>query len=225
MMLYNTMTDTSFEKKICLFGPQGSGKGTQAKRLIAEFGVPHLSTGDIFRKAIADRSELGQKIEAIMKAGQLVPSEVTNAVMKERLAQEDCLNGFVLDGYPRNLIQAEALDGTSALTHVIVLSIPDEESIHRLSQRRVCVSCGATYHLDFQPPQQPNVCDSCGSELKQRDDDQPEAIAQRLHIYHAETQPLIARYKDRGLVDEIDGMGTIDEVWERVKSAAYGSHS
>ncbi len=219
------MTDISFVKKICLFGPQGSGKGTQAKRLIAEFGVPHLSTGDIFRKAIAEETELGQKIQEIIKSGQLVPSEVTNAVMKERLLQEDCLNGFVLDGYPRNLNQAEALDGVTSVTHVVVLSIPDEESIRRLSRRRVCVSCGATYHLDFQPPQQEDICDSCGKELQQREDDQPEAIAKRLEIYHAETQPLIARYKDRGIVSEIDGLGTIDEVWERVKTATYGSHS
>ncbi len=224
MTPYN-MTNTDFVKKICLFGPQGSGKGTQAKRLIAEFEIPHLSTGDIFRKAIADQSELGKKIEAIIKSGQLVPSEVTNAVMKERLSQEDCLNGFVLDGYPRNENQADALDAITNLTHVIVLSIPDKESIHRLSQRRVCVSCGATYHLDFQPPQQPDVCDACGSELKQRDDDQSDAIAQRLQIYHAETQPLIARYTDRGIAHEIDGLGTIDEVWDRVKTAAYGSHS
>ncbi len=145
--------------------------------------------------------------------------------MKERLSQEDCLNGFVLDGYPRNLNQAEALDGMTNLTHVIVLSIPDEESIHRLSRRRVCISCGATYHLDFQPPEQIDVCDSCNGALQQREDDQPVAIAERLKIYHAETQPLIARYKDRGIAHEINGIGTIDEVWERVKTAVYGSHS
>ena len=219
------MDTTDFVKKICLFGPQGSGKGTQAKRLIAEFGLPHLSTGDIFRKAIADQTELGKTIQDIMKSGQLVPSEVTNAVMKDRLAQEDCLNGFILDGYPRNLIQADALDSMTTLTHVIVLSIPDEESIHRLSQRRVCADCGATYHLDFQPPQQTGVCDSCGGALVQREDDQPEAIAKRLEIYHAETQPLIARYKERGIAHEIDGIGSIDEVWERVKTAVYGSNS
>ncbi len=214
-------SSADFVKKICLFGPQGSGKGTQAKRIVAELGVPHLSTGDIFRKAIADQTELGQQVQVILKAGQLVPSEVTNAVMKDRLLQEDCLNGFVLDGYPRNLDQAEALDAVTNLSHVIVLSIPDEESIHRLSRRRVCLDCGATYHLDFKQPAQEDVCDSCGKEIVQREDDQPEAIAERLRIYHAETEPIIARYIERGIVHRIDGLGTIDEVWQRVADVLY----
>lgn len=204
---------------VCLLGPQGSGKGTQAEQLSAFLGVPQLSTGNIFRKAIADKSELGQQVEQIIAEGHLVPDVVTNAVIRERLEQEDVLEGYVLDGYPRNMAQAEELDSISSLTHVLVIDVPDEESIRRISQRRVCTQCGITYHLESKLPQQEGVCDSCGSTLIQRHDDTPEAIQKRLALYHSETKPLIARYEERGIVTHINGVGSIQEVWERVQSA------
>lgn len=209
-------------KKICLFGPQGSGKGTQAERLIDTYGVPHLSPGNIFRKAIADQTELGQKVKSILDAGELVPNEVTNAIMKERLEQEDALDGFVLDGYPRNENQAEALDGVTSLSHVFVIDISDDESVNRISRRRVCLECGSTYHLDFKPSKEEGVCDEDGKELVQRDDDKPEAIKKRLEIYHAETKPLLDRYEERGILFRIDGMQSIEKVWEDVQEALLG---
>lgn len=215
------MTQKDFIKKVCMFGPQGSGKGTQSKRISEDFGIPHLSTGDIFRKAISENTELGQQIQSILKEGKLVPSEVTNAVMKERLQREDCVDGFILDGYPRNLIQAEALDAVTALSHVIVIDIPDAESVHRLSRRRVCPGCSATYHLDYNAPKTESTCDVCGHELEQREDDQPEAIQQRLDIYHSETEPLIKRYEDRGIVFRIDGTQSIADVWKDVEKCFF----
>ncbi|PIW36879.1 MAG: adenylate kinase [Candidatus Kerfeldbacteria bacterium CG15_BIG_FIL_POST_REV_8_21_14_020_45_12] len=215
------MVDETTPKKICLFGPQGSGKGTQAERLVGLFGVPHVSPGNIFRQAVAEGSELGLKVESIINSGSLVPDEVTNQLVKERLELEDCLDGFVLDGYPRNEVQAVALDEVSTLTHVIVIEIPDEESISRISMRRTCSNCGMTYHLQSKPSKVEGVCDSCGSELVQRDDDKPEAIRHRLNIYHQETEPLIKRYEDRGVLHRIDGRGSIDAVWERVQSCFF----
>lgn len=203
---------------VCLFGPQGSGKGTQAEKLSEYFGIPHIAPGNIFRKAVADGSDLGHQVEHILREGHLVPNELTNALMKERIAQEDCLEGFVFDGYPRNAAQADALDAMTPLTHVIIIDIPDEESVRRISQRRSCPSCGATYHLSFKPPKDPSRCDSCGSELVLRDDDRPEAIRQRLAIYHSDTEPLFERYAKRDILHHIDGMGPIDTVWQRVLS-------
>lgn len=182
------------------------------------YGLPHLSTGNIFRKAIADKTELGLQIEEIMRSGQLVPSETTNAVMRERLEQEDALNGFILDGYPRNENQANELDTMTTLTHVVVIDISDEEAIRRLSQRRSCMNCGETYHLEYKPTKEEGICDACGNETIQRDDDKPEAIAQRLSIYHSETEPVFARYEERGLMHRINGEQSIDEVWSDIQS-------
>lgn len=204
---------------ICLFGPQGSGKGTQAERLSAWLGIPHISPGNIFRKAIADQTDLGKQVEGIINSGRLVPDEVTNALMHERIQQEDCLMGFVFDGYPRNQAQTDALNSMTQLTHVVVIDIPEEESLHRMGDRRVCPQCGMTYHLTFKPSKVFGVCDSCGSTLIHRDDDKPEAIRKRLEIYHHETEPLIAEFDKRGIVHRIDGMGSIDAVWKRVQDA------
>lgn len=209
-------------KKICLFGPQGSGKGTQAERLIETYGVPHLSPGNIFRKAIADQTELGKQVKSILDSGQLVPNEVTNGLMKERLEQEDALDGFVLDGYPRNEGQAAALDSMTSLTHVLLIHISDEESVNRISRRRVCLECGSTYHLDYKPSKEEGICDEEGKDLVQRDDDKPEAIKKRLEIYHAETKPLLERYEERGLLQRIDGMQSIEKVWEDVQATLLG---
>ena len=204
---------------VCLFGPQGSGKGTQAERLSEFLGVPQLSTGNIFRRAIADNTELGKQVEQIISEGQLVPDSITNGIVTARLEQEDVLEGYILDGYPRNIVQSEELDTVSSLTHVVVIDVSDEESIHRISQRRVCTDCGTTYHLESKPPQHTNVCDNCGHNLIQREDDTPDAIKERLAIYHKETEPLVARYEERGIVTHVDGVGSIDEVWERVQAA------
>lgn len=202
-----------------MFGPQGSGKGTQAEKLSAFFGIPHIAPGNIFRKAVADQTLLGKEVESIMSTGHLVPDELTNRLMKERLEQEDCLEGFIVDGYPRNKVQAEALDAMTTLTHVLIIDITDDESIERISQRRVCTNCGMTYHLDSKMPAVADVCDSCGNALLQRDDDKPESIKKRLAIYHADTEPLLANYEARGILHRIDGSGSIDAVWALVQQA------
>ncbi len=215
------MVDESTPKKICLFGPQGSGKGTQAERLVDLFGVPHVSPGNIFRQAVAEGTELGAKVESIINAGTLVTDEITNELVKQRLEQEDCLEGFVLDGYPRNLVQADALDAMTSLTHVVLIDIPDEDSVARISQRRVCTNCGMTYHMESKRPKSDGICDSCGSKLIHRDDDKPEAIQKRLAIYHADTEPLLERYEKRGVLCRVDGRGSIDVVWEAVQGCFF----
>lgn len=203
---------------ICLFGPQGSGKGTQAERLSEWLGIPHIAPGNIFRKAVADKTPLGLEVAEIINSGRLVPDEVTNALMRERIQDEDCLSGFVFDGYPRNQAQAEALTAMTQLTHVIVIDIPEEESLRRIGDRRACPQCGMTYHLTYKPSQNEGVCDACGTPLTHRDDDKSEAIRKRLDIYHRETEPLIAQFDTRGVVYRVNGMGSIDDVWKRVQS-------
>jgi adenylate kinase len=215
--------DENTPKRIALFGPQGSGKGTQAERITKTFGIPHIAPGNIFRKAIADKTELGEKAETVLNSGQLMPNEITNGLMQERIEQEDALDGFIFDGYPRNQEQADALDGMTNLSYVIVIDVPEAESIKRISHRRSCPQCGATYHIDFKKPQEEGICDACGTALVQRDDDKPDAIKQRLAIYHAETAPLLKRYKERGILHEVDGMGTIDEIWERIQKVLWES--
>lgn len=208
-------------KKICLFGPQGSGKGTQAEKICEYLGVPQISPGIIFRQAVAEGSELGKQVEGIINSGQLVDNEITNSLVEKRLLQEDCIDGFILDGYPRNMQQAKALDSFSSLSHVVVIDIPDEESIRRISRRRSCVPCGITYHLDYKPPTGEGVCDGCGKELTHRDDDKPDAIKERLYIYHTETEPLFERYEERGILHRVDGTGTIEEVWQRTQNCFF----
>lgn len=203
-------------KNIALFGPQGSGKGTQAQKISEYFGIPHLSTGNIFREAIANETDLGKKVEDIINGGDLVPDEMTDAIVKERLEQEDAQDGFILDGYPRNANQAQALDSIIPLHYAIAITISDEEAIKRITRRRVAIKSGRVYHLDYNPPQVEGKCDVTGEDLIHRDDDQPEAVAKRLEIYHSITQPILDIYRERGVLHEIDGDAPIEEVWNRV---------
>ena len=196
---------------IIMLGPQGSGKGTQADMLSAKLSIPKISTGDIFRQNIKEGTELGQKVKAIIDEGHLVPDELTNDLMKNRIQMPDCVNGFILDGYPRNLFQAEALDKVTQITHVLEVYIPDEESVKRIGGRRSC-HCGRVYHLEYNPPKNDEVCDDCGEKLYIRDDDKPEAIKERLKIYHEQSEPLVEYYKEKGVHLRIDGLPAIEEV-------------
>jgi adenylate kinase len=210
--------------RILLMGPPGAGKGTQAAKIAAHFGIPHISTGDIFRAAINSGSELGKKLKQFLDSGQLVPDEVTIAVVRERLEQPDCEDGFLLDGFPRTIPQAEALDKMleqmgKELDIVLNISVAPEIIVQRLSGRRICRNCGATYHVKFQPPRQPGVCDHCGGELYQRSDDNEETVKERLDVYTKQTAPLLDYYRERGLLYQIDGDQSIDQVWSEIERA------
>ncbi|MBM7557813.1 adenylate kinase [Halanaerobacter jeridensis] len=208
--------------KLVLLGPPGAGKGTQAARLENYYSIPHISTGDIFRKAIKNETELGQKAKQYLDQGKLVPDEVTNGIVKERLAQSDCKDGFILDGFPRTVNQAEALsqilnDLDYELDAAVNIKVNDDEVVKRLSGRRICDDCGATYHVDFNPPQEEGVCDQCGGELYQRDDDTPDTIKERLEVYYDKTAAVVDYYKDRGSLLKIDGEQSLDEVFADLK--------
>ena len=208
--------------RVVLLGRQGSGKGTQGDRLASLYGVPHVSTGDAFRAAVKSGSPLGQAAQAYMERGELVPDEVVVAVIRDHVFGPGAPEGFVLDGFPRNLAQAQALEAMAAPRGIDVcidLEASLEEVLLRLSSRRVCSTCGATYNLVSNPPKVPGRCDVCGGTLYQRDDDTEEAIRRRLEIYEAETAPLIAWYRERGLLASVDGTGSVDEVTARVVSA------
>ncbi|WP_027339520.1 adenylate kinase [Halonatronum saccharophilum] len=209
---------------LVLLGPPGAGKGTQASRLEESYELIHISTGDIFRKAIKEETPLGKEAKGYMDEGRLVPDEVTIGMVRERLAQEDCQNGFVLDGFPRTVKQADALmeileDLDFKLDGVINIDVSDKELIERLSGRRICKSCGATFHVKFNASQEEGVCDECGGDLYQRDDDTPETIKERLSVYSKQTEPLIDYYKQRNLLKTIDGEQGLDEVFNEIKSA------
>ena len=202
---------------ILLMGPPGAGKGTQAANLVKEFGIPHISTGDMFRAAVKEGTELGLQAKACMDAGKLVPDEVTIGIVKERLAKPDCKKGFILDGFPRTVEQADALTGILkelglSLTAAINITVPAADLIERAVGRRICKSCGATYHVKFNPPQKAGVCDTCAGDLYQRADDSEETMKNRLSVYEAQTKPLIAYYKKAGVYKEIDGRQAIDDV-------------
>lgn len=190
-------------------GPQGSGKGTQAKALAAKLGVPHISTGDIFRQAMNENSELGQKVKAVVDKGILMPDDITNQVVLAKIKDK---TGFILDGYPRNLAQAEFLDTVAPKVRVIDLELTDDEAVVRIAGRWNCSVCGAVYHLKYSPPQREGLCDQCGGLLKQRADDVPEVIRQRLQTYHQATEPLLDYYRERGRLLVIDGAPPIEEV-------------
>lgn len=209
---------------ILLMGPPGAGKGTQAAKLVEEFGIPHISTGDMFRAAVKEGTPLGKQAKECMDAGLLVPDSVTIGIVKERLAKADCAKGFILDGFPRTIEQAEALTKTLAelsivLSRVVNITVPDEELLRRMTGRRICKNCGATWHVVFNAPQVANVCDKCSGELYQRDDDQDETVQRRLNVYGAQTKPLIAYYQEKGLYAEIDGRQDIDKVFQDVVSS------
>ena len=206
---------------ILLMGPPGAGKGTQAANLVNEFAIPHISTGDMFRAAIKEGTELGKQAKACMDAGKLVPDEVTIGIVRERLAKPDCEKGFILDGFPRTVEQADALTGILKeiglkLTRVLNINVPAAELIERAVGRRICKKCGATYHIKFNPTKVEGICDACGGELFQRADDSEETMKNRLSVYEAQTKPLIEYYQKAGLYTEVDGRQAIDKVFADV---------
>jgi len=196
---------------IILMGPPGAGKGTQATKIVEEFKIPHISTGDMFREAIAKKTPLGLKAQAIIERGDLVPDDITVGLVQERLSQPDCAKGYLLDGFPRTIPQAEALDKIGPaigrpVNCVIDISVPDEELVRRISGRRVCPKCGASYNVNDMKPKKEGVCDICGSALIQRKDDNPESLKVRLSNYYKSTQPLLDYYKSANLLHHFDGM-------------------
>ena len=206
---------------IIIMGLPGAGKGTQAEKIIQEFQIPHISTGDMFRLAMKQETELGLKAKSYMDNGDLVPNEVTIGIVKERLSQSDAKEGFLLDGFPRTIEQAEALNDimkelNTSIDRTIFIDVPEEELMNRLTGRRTCSSCGKAYHLVFNPPKVEGVCDLDGAKLYQRDDDNPETVANRLEVNVKQTQPLIDFYKDQGVFVNVDGARDIDEVFSDV---------
>ncbi len=207
---------------IIMLGAPGAGKGTQAKKIAEEYNLPHIATGDIFRANIKQGTELGKKAKGYMDAGLLVPDELVCALVVDRLQQDDCENGFVLDGFPRTIPQAEALTEAlekhgTAIRFAINVDVPDEKIIARMSGRRTCVNCGATYHVVNIPTKVEGICDKCGEEVVLRDDDKAETVKKRLEVYHEQTMPLIAYYEEKGVVRKIDGTLPMAEVFAAVK--------
>jgi adenylate kinase len=205
--------------KLIFLGPPGAGKGTLAARAVDLLKAPHISTGAIFRAAIAAKSPLGLKVKAIIDAGQLVDDETTIALVKERLAQGDAQQGYILDGFPRTIPQAEALAVFSAVDRVVNFDIPDTDVVERLSGRRVCRNCGLNYHAVFNKPKIEGVCDACGGEVYVRDDDRAEAVQKRLQVYRDQTAPLINYYREKGLLVDVDARPGVDQVVENFKKA------
>jgi adenylate kinase len=203
-------------RNMVFLGPQGSGKGTIIGKIKDRYGVPHVSTGDMFREALKSGTEFGKKAAEHMNRGQLVPDDVTVGMVRERLSRDDCAGGFMLDGFPRNLEQARALSDITTIDTAVLLDVPEEISLERLSGRRQCRECGTIFHLRFVPPTQEGICDNCGGELYQRDDDKPEAIKERLAIYRADTMPIVEYYDGAGVLVEVDGSGPVDEVVARI---------
>ena len=211
------------ELNLILFGPPGAGKGTQAARLQDDFQLPFISTGDMLRANVKQETTLGRQAKAYMDAGDLVPDDLIVAMAGERLQDDDAEDGFILDGFPRTLDQAAALDKQLSelarrVTAVLLIDVPDEEVIRRLSGRRVCVKSGHNYHVEFDPPKHEGVCDQDGSRLIQRDDDKPDVIENRLHVYHEQTEPLVAYYDDQGLLRRIDGTRPATDVHDHIRA-------
>ena len=209
--------------KIVLLGPPGAGKGTQAKSISNRYSIPHISTGDIFRKNISEGTPLGIEAKGYIDKGQLVPDEVTINMVKDRLTWEDCKNGYLLDGFPRTVAQAEALEGFLAdrnekLDTALSIEVPSSFILERMTGRRVCPSCGASYHVKFNPPTKDGVCDVCGSDIVQRKDDTEETVSERLEVYERQTQPLIDFYNNKNLLSTVDGTKAINEVFESICS-------
>ncbi len=207
--------------KIIMLGAPGAGKGTQAKMIADKYQVPHISTGDIFRANIKNGTELGKKAKEFMDKGQLVPDELTVEILLDRVAQDDCKNGYVLDGFPRTIPQADVLDKEltklgDKVDYAINVDVPDENIVRRMSGRRACLKCGATYHIEHIPPKQEGICDTCGSELVQRDDDKPETVLNRLSVYHEQTQPLIDYYTEKNILKTVDGTKDMQEVFNEI---------
>ena len=207
--------------KIIMLGAPGAGKGTQAKMIADKYGVPHISTGDIFRANMKNGTELGMEAKKYMDQGLLVPDELTVRILLDRVAQDDCKNGYVLDGFPRTIPQAEVLDSELTklgdhIDYAINVDVPDENIVKRMSGRRACLTCGATYHIEHVPPKKEGICDVCGSELVLRDDDKPETVKNRLNVYHEQTQPLIDFYTEKGVLKTVDGTVPMEEVFAAI---------
>jgi adenylate kinase len=210
--------------RLVLVGPPGAGKGTQAEFIAEHFAIPKISTGDIFRANVSGGTELGQLAKKYMDAGDLVPDEVTNAMVRDRLAQDDAIEGFLLDGFPRNVLQARELDAIMSsldrpLSVVLDLEVDHDEVVRRLSGRRTCKQCGHVWHVEYDPPASPDVCDKCGGALYHRDDDYPDTVRHRLEVYSAQTSPLIQFYDERRQLVSIDALGTVEDVTERAIAA------
>jgi adenylate kinase len=207
--------------KIVMLGAPGAGKGTQAKMIAAKYDIPHISTGDIFRANIKNGTELGKKAKSYMDQGLLVPDELTLELIMDRFAQPDCANGYVLDGFPRTIPQAEALTASLAakgekMDYAIDVDVPDENIVTRMGGRRACVACGGTFHIKFNPTKVEGICDLCGGQLTIRDDDMPETVQKRLNVYHTQTQPLIEYYTGAGILKSVDGTQDVNKVFEDI---------
>jgi len=209
--------------QIIMLGAPGAGKGTQAKMISDKYQIPHISTGDIFRANIKNGTELGKKAKTYMDAGELVPDELVVDLVVDRLTEDDCKEGYILDGFPRTIPQAESLDKAleekgSKIDYAIDVEVPDENIVNRMSGRRACVGCGATYHIKYAPTKVEGICDRCGKELILRDDDKPETVKKRLNVYHDQTQPLIDYYNGKGVLKEVDGTVDMNDVFNTITS-------
>jgi adenylate kinase len=207
--------------KLVLLGPPGAGKGTQAKQLIDKYNIPQISTGDILRQAVKDGTQMGQAAKVFMDKGELVPDDVIIGIVKDRIQADDCQNGYIFDGFPRTVAQAEALDGmlkdlATHLDAVVSIEVPEEEVVKRLSGRRTCKGCGTLFHVVFNPPAKEGVCDKCGGELFQRDDDNETTIRQRLSVYLSQTAPLIDYYSQAGILKTVPGTGAPNEIFDAI---------
>jgi adenylate kinase len=204
------------QRNYILLGPQGSGKGTQAKLMAAKYNIPHISTGDIFREMRAQNSALGKKVRGLIDNGNLVPDEITNQIVADRLAKPDCKQGFIIDGYPRNIGQAQFLEQKKPVNKYIYVEVSDVESIKRITARRVCSVCKADFNTIYIKPKKEGLCDKCNGKLMQRDDDTPEAVKKRLEIYYKETKPLLDFYKKKGVLLKVNGEQPIDKVFKDI---------
>lgn len=207
--------------KIIMLGAPGAGKGTQAKKIAEKYQIPHISTGDIFRANIKGGTELGMKAKTFMDQGMLVPDEITIGMLMDRIKEADCVNGYVLDGFPRTIPQAESLTAAlaglgEAIDYAVNVDVPDEAIINRMAGRRACLACGATYHVEYNPPKTEGVCDVCGEKLVLREDDKPETVQKRLSVYHEQTQPLIDYYQKAGVLKEVDGTQDMNVVFQNI---------
>lgn len=212
---------------LILMGLPGAGKGTQAEKIVEKYDIPHISTGDMFRSAIKEGTELGKKAKSYMDEGALVPDEVTIGIVKERLSKPDCEKGFLLDGFPRTVAQADALetlldDLNTKLDYVLHVSVPEEKLVDRLTGRRICPECGATYHVEFNPPKEEGICDNDGAKLIQREDDQPETVKNRLSVNSEQMKPLLDFYREKGYLVEVNGDQDIDVVFNQIDEKIGG---
>ena len=208
--------------KLILLGAPGAGKGTRAENISREYHIPQISTGNILRGEVKAGTELGLRVKDILAAGQLVPEEIVIEMVKKRLAEPDCANGYILDGFPRNIAQADALATFAQIDAVLVITVPDEKIVARMSGRRTCPTCGATFHVESNPPKKEGICDLCGAALTIRADDREEVVRDRLRVYHEQTEPLIAYYTERGLVRTVEGQDKLEDTTRLTMQALRG---